>query len=220
MPAALLYFLPGAGSFAPHVMLEATGMEHELVRVVRDDAGVPVEPQAYLALNPSGRIPTLIWPDGTVQTESAAISLAIAEHAGRHDLAPAPDDPERPPFLARLVFLTNTVQVAILRARYPQRFADGDDARAAVVGHAQAELATLRSRCAEWYADGRPFARGEALGVDDAFLGMLIRWTRLTDEPWWDDPALGAFYERFHAQAPVAAAREHEGFEVRPPAGT
>jgi len=216
---ALLYFLPGAGSFAPHVLLEATGMEHELVRVVRDDDGRPVEPKAYLSLNPSGRIPTLIWPDGTVQTESAAISLAIAERAGRHDLAPAPDDPERPAFLSRLVFLTNTVQIAILRARYPQRFADGDDARAAVVAHATDELAGLRERCAAWYADA-PFARGDEPGVDDVFLGMLIRWTRLTAEPWWDDPALGAFYDRFHALPAVAAAREQEGFEIRPPAGT
>ena len=220
MSTALLYFLPGAGSFAPHVLLEMTGVEHELVRVVRDDAGVPVEPAAYLALNPSGRIPTLIWPDGTVQTESAAISLAVAERAGRHDLAPAPDDAERPPFLSRLTFLTNTVQVAILRARYPQRFADGDDARAAVSAHAEGELAVLRARCADWYADGRAFARGDGIGVDDVFLGMLIRWTRLTAAPWWDDPLLGGLYERFHALPAVIAAREQEGFEVRPPAGT
>jgi glutathione S-transferase len=219
MAGALLYFLPGAGSFAPHVLLEATGMEHELVRVERDDDGRPVEPKAYLALNPSGRIPTLIWPDGTVQTESAAISLAIAERTGRHDLAPAPDNPQRPAFLSRLVFLTNTVQVAILRARYPQRFADGDEARAAVVAHASGELAVLRARCAGWY-DGAAFCRGDDPGVDDIFLGMLIRWTRLTAEPWWDEPVLGAFYDRFHALDAVTAAREHEGFEVRPPAGT
>ncbi|MGA0121813.1 MAG: glutathione S-transferase [Gaiellales bacterium] len=220
MVDAQLYFLPGAGSFAPHVLLEAAGLPHELVRVVRDDAGVPVEPAAYLAINPSGRVPTLIWPDGTVQTESAAICLAIAERSGRADLAPSVDDPERVGFLSRLVFLTNTVQVAILRARYPQRFADGDEARTAVAEHAQRELADLRVRCAAWYADGRAFARGEAFGADDAFLGMLIRWTRLTPEPWWDDSVLGGLYERFHAQPAVAAARAQELFEIRPPAGT
>ena len=55
---ATLFFLPGAGSFAPHVLLEATGVEHELVRVVRDDDGRPIEPADYLRFNPSGRIPT------------------------------------------------------------------------------------------------------------------------------------------------------------------
>ena len=64
---ARLFFLPGAGSFSPHVLLEETGVEHELVRVVRDDDGRPIEPADYLTVNPSGRIPALIWPDGTVQ---------------------------------------------------------------------------------------------------------------------------------------------------------
>lgn len=218
--AATLYLLPGAGGFAPHVLLEETGTPHEIVRVARDEAGRTVEPPNYLDLNPSGRIPTLVWDDGTVQTESAAICLAIAERAGRDDLVPPIGSAARVEALSRLVFLTNTVQVAILRARYPQRFADGESGRAAVVDHAQRELVVLRDRCAAWYADDRPFARGAAMGVEDAFLGMLIRWTRLTDAPWWDEPRLGAFYDRFHAVPSVVAAREHEGFPARPPAGT
>ncbi|MGI9186576.1 MAG: glutathione S-transferase N-terminal domain-containing protein, partial [Gaiellales bacterium] len=128
---ARLFYLPGAGSFAPHVLLEETGVEHELVRVVRDENSVPIEPADYLHLNPSGRIPTLVWADGTVQTESAAICLSLAERATSTALIPAIGTPARAEVLARLMFLTNTVQVAILRARYPQRFADSDDGRAA-----------------------------------------------------------------------------------------
>ena len=56
--------------------------------------------------------------------------------------------------------------------------------------------------------------------MDDLFIGMLIRWTRLTDAPWWDDPTLGSFYDRFHAVPSVQRAREQEEFEARPPAGT
>jgi glutathione S-transferase len=82
------------------------------------------------------------------------------------------------------------------------------------------DLLDLRDRCAAWYGNGTPFVRGEEPGVDDIFLGMLIRWTRLTDAPWWDDAALGAFYERFHALPAVQRAREQEEFEIRPPAGT
>jgi glutathione S-transferase len=211
MASAILFFLPGAGSFAPHVLLEATGVEHELVRVVRDDDGVPIEPADYLALNPSGRIPTLVWPDGTVQTESAAICLSLAERGG---LTPAIGDDARIGLLSRLIFLTNTVQVAILRARYPQRFADDDAGRAAVAARAERDLVELRDRCAAWDLDG------DDPGVDGIFLGMLIRWTRLTANPWWDVPALGAFYDAFHALPAVTRAREQEGFEIRPPAGT
>lgn len=217
---ARLFYLPGAGSFAPHVLLEETGVPHELVRVVRDENSVPVEPADYLHLNPSGRIPTLVWPDGTVQTESAAICLALAERAGSDSLIPAIGTSARIEVLARLTFLTNTVQVAILRTRYPQRFADDDAGRASVTARGLRDLTELRDRCAAWYDGSSPFIRGDEPGVDDLFLGMLIRWTRLTDAPWWDDPALGAFYDRFHALPSVTRAREQEEFEPRPPAGT
>lgn len=218
--SARLFFLPGAGSFAPHVLLEETGVPHELIRVVRDGNSVPVEPADYLHLNPSGRIPTLVWPDGAVQTESAAICLALAERAGRDSLIPAIGTSARLEVLSRLTFLTNTVQVAILRARYPERFADDDAGRTSVAARGNRDLVELRDRCAAWYAAGTPFLRGEEPGVDDLFLGMLIRWTRLTDAPWWDAAALGTFYERFHALPAVQQAREQEAFEIRPPAGT
>ena len=216
---ARLFYLPGAGSFAPHVLLEETGVPHELVRVVRDDNSVPIEPADYLHLNPSGRIPTLIWPDGTVQTESAAICLALAEAAGRDDLIPPIGTSGRIEVLARLTFLTNTVQVAILRARYPQRFADDDAGRRSVAERGNRDLLELRDLCAAWYTR-TPFVRGDQPGVDDIFLGMLIRWTRLTNAPWWDDIALGGFYDRFHALPSATRAREQEEFEPRPPAGT
>ena len=218
--SARLFFLPGAGSFAPHVLLEETGVPHELVRVVRDEHSVPIEPADYLHLNPSGRVPTLVWADGMVQTESAAICLVLAEAAGRDSLVPAIGTSARREVLSRLTFLTNTVQIAILRARYPQRFADDETGQASVAARGNRDLMELRDRCADWYADGTPFLRGEEPGVDDLFLGMLIRWTRLTDAPWWDDAALGAFYERFHALPAVQRAREQEAFEIRPPAGT
>ena len=218
--SARLFFLPGAGSFAPHVLLEETGVPHELVRVVRDEHSVPIEPADYLHLNPSGRVPTLVWADGMVQTESAAICLVLAEAAGRDSLVPAIGTSARREVLSRLTFLTNTVQIAILRARYPQRFADDETGQASVAARGNRDLMELRDRCADWYTDGAPFLRGEEPGVDDLFLGMLIRWTRLTDAPWWDDAALGAFYERFHALPAVQRAREQEAFEIRPPAGT
>ena len=219
MAKALLHFLPGAGSFAPHVMLEATGVDYELVRVVRDDAGAVVEPPGYLAISPSGRVPALVWPDGTAQTESAAICLALAELDGRASLVPPIGDPARGAVLARLVFLTNTVQETILRARYPQRFADDAAAHAAIVDRAERDLRVLRDRCAAWFGDA-PFVRGDEPGVDDVFLCMLIRWTRLTAAPWWDDPVLARTYDAFHALPATTRAREQEGFEIRPPAGT
>jgi hypothetical protein len=49
---------------------------------------------------------------------------------------------------------------------------------------------------------------------------MLIRWTRLSAVPWWDDATLSGFYDRFHAVPSVARAREQEQFAAYPPVGT
>jgi glutathione S-transferase len=214
-----LYSLPGAGSFAPHLILELLGLPHQTIRVVRDADGGHLEPEGYLELNPSGRIPTLVTPDGRVLSESAAICLALAEEHPAAGLVPPVDAPGRAAFLVRLAYLTNTVQVAILRARYPGRFAASELGREDVRSVAEAELVALRERCAAWYA-GRLWAAGSGPRVDDLFLAMLIRWTRLLEEPWWDTPALGELFDRVMALPAATAVLEQEQFEARPPAGT
>jgi glutathione S-transferase len=71
-----LHYLPGTAAMAPHATLAEIGVPYELVRVERDEDGRPSD--AYLALNPWGKIPTL--EDGDlVLTESAAICLHLAE---------------------------------------------------------------------------------------------------------------------------------------------
>ena len=49
-----LHYLPGSAAMAPHAEI---GVPYELVRVERDEDGQPSD--AYLALNPFGKIPTL-----------------------------------------------------------------------------------------------------------------------------------------------------------------
>ncbi|MDQ3103439.1 MAG: glutathione S-transferase, partial [Actinomycetota bacterium] len=71
-----LHFLPGTAAMAPHAALAEIGVPYELVRVERDAEGHPSD--AYLSLNPWGKIPTL--EDGDlVLSESAAICLHLAD---------------------------------------------------------------------------------------------------------------------------------------------
>ena len=69
-------------------LLEELGLEYE-------HALVPVEeprPAAYLALNPIGKVPTLV-DDGILLTESHAILRYLARREGRHDLyGPTPGE--------------------------------------------------------------------------------------------------------------------------------
>jgi glutathione S-transferase len=111
----VLYWRPGTASMAPHAALAEIGVDYRLVEVGREEAQ---EDAAYRALNPLGVVPTLVDEEqGLVLTESAAILLYLGDRFPEAQLAPA----ERPDYYRWLVFLTNTVQTAMLRWFYPER---------------------------------------------------------------------------------------------------
>ena len=60
-------------------------------------------------INPLGQIPTLVLADGRVMTESAAITLWLAEGRKSTDLVPGPEAPERARFLRWLIFITSNI---------------------------------------------------------------------------------------------------------------
>src|SRR5258708_40219081 len=66
-----LYYSPGACSLAPHIVLEELGEPFTAKRTVIAE-GQNRTPE-YLALNPSGQVPTLVVDDKTVLTQNVAI---------------------------------------------------------------------------------------------------------------------------------------------------
>ena len=66
-----LYYAPGSSSMAAHLVLEEAGAEYE-TRFVDEDAGEH-RTEAYLRVNPRGKVPALRLADGTVLVENVAI---------------------------------------------------------------------------------------------------------------------------------------------------
>lgn len=79
-----------------------------------------------LRVNPLGQVPTLVLPEGSVMTESAAIALLLAERHPQAGLAPRPGDPSRPTFLRRLIWLAANVYPTFTYGDYPQRWVEVD----------------------------------------------------------------------------------------------
>ncbi|HEV3177765.1 MAG TPA: glutathione S-transferase N-terminal domain-containing protein [Stellaceae bacterium] len=71
-----LYFAPGSSSMAPHIGLHEIGapFESRPVSFARKETRSP----AYLALNPDGKVPTLLI-DGRPLTEVAGILFYLAK---------------------------------------------------------------------------------------------------------------------------------------------
>jgi glutathione S-transferase len=125
----VLHGRPGWGSALVEAQLDLYGLPYRIV-----DAGdlfESTEARARLApLNALAQVPTLLLPDGQVMTESAAITLHLADLAGRDDLVPGPQAPERAAFLRWLVFLVANIYPTFTYADLPERFVKTEGAAA------------------------------------------------------------------------------------------
>jgi glutathione S-transferase len=91
-----LFYYPRNASWAPHLVLKELRVDHELILVDRKTNAH--KSSNYLALNPTGRIPTLVDGDQTI-FESAAICLYLCDQNPKSNLAPKVGDSLRAEFL-------------------------------------------------------------------------------------------------------------------------
>ncbi len=175
----VLYWRPGAAPMAPHAALAEIGADYRLVEIGREEAQ---SDERYRALNPLGVVPTLLDAEhGLVLTESAAILLYLGDRFPEAQLAPA----DRAEYYRWLVFLTNTVQTAMLRFFYPERYGEPESVADAAARDA-AEAFDILDRA---LADRAWLAAEHRTGAD-LFLFMLTRWGRRLEPPAWDRPNL------------------------------
>ena len=128
-----LYARAGWGSALIETQLAWYGLPYRLEGVgdlfKEEAAGEKLRP-----VNPLMQLPTLVLPDGQVMTESAAITLYLAEATGRSDLVPPPP---RPQFLRWLVFVIANIYPTHTYADVPGRFVAGEEAQKAFRGQRQ-----------------------------------------------------------------------------------
>lgn len=184
-----LHYYPSNASFAPHLLLEEMGLPYTLRLVDREHDGH--KSPEYLKLNPNGLIPVLV-DDGQPIYETAAILLHLADKAT--DFAPAVGTPARAEYYKWMVWLTNTLQPALIRYFYPERYAaDAADAKARSVEH----MAPMLDQLAAYVAShSGPWFLGEHYTAVDPLAFMLCRWTRMQDHPAKARPALAAYLQR------------------------
>ncbi|QCN97356.1 glutathione S-transferase family protein (plasmid) [Azospirillum argentinense] len=167
-----LYGAPGWGSVLTEVMLVQCGVPF----VFEDVAGFDAQGEArqrLLTLNPLGQVPTLVLPDGTVMTESAAIALLLAERHPDAGLAPPPDSPERATFLRLLVWLVANVYPTFTYGDYPERWVTEtpEALGAAMVEQRKTLWLWLESQL----SDG-PWVLGERFSALDIYVGAMVHW--------------------------------------------
>ena len=165
-----LYGRSGSGSLAVQVALEEIGAPYEKIWVSRD----PAEIARFCELNPTGKVPALVLPDGTLMFESAAMLVHLALQYPAASLAPKPGTSRHALFLQWMIFLSANVYEAALRIYYSDRYssrgsADSDAIRQKGVADFLAHL-ELVSRGL------RPYVLGPEYSIADVYLHMLASW--------------------------------------------
>src|SRR6185503_17196305 len=125
-----LYGDYGSGAFSAEAALAEAGAPYsfELVSLEKNEQKAP----AFLAINPSGKIPALRLPGGTVITESAAILLTLAEHYPQARLLPPAGSPARAQAYRWLAFMAGEIYSIVEIVDYPERFVPKGDAAEAL----------------------------------------------------------------------------------------
>jgi len=206
-----LYWSPGAANMTPHAILEDIGAPFELIKVDLD-AGQQRDPN-YLKLNPHARVPTLIYDDGKVMYESAAISLFLTERHPDARLAPLPGDPDRALFLQWMAHLTNTVQEALMHYWHPDFYIEGEQRQPELKQAGEQRVGKHFAFIDSQLAERGPFLCGPKLYVCDYFAAMLVRWTRLMASPAHTRPRLNKLVRGVMERPGYARMLKAEGIE-------
>jgi len=168
-----LFANPGWGSVLVEAQLAWYGLAYQI-----EDVGDPFksdEARERLAqVNPLAQLPTLVLSDGTVMTESAAITLHLADLTGSVELVPRAGDPVRPAFLRWLVFLVTNIYPTFTYADDPARFVVGEAAQKLFRENVD-RYAQRLWRMAEGAATG-PWFLGDSFSALDIYAAAMTRW--------------------------------------------
>jgi GST-like protein len=164
---------PGTGSAIAEAALELAGLPYAIEAVDPWTAGPGRE--RLRALNPLLQVPTLLLPDGSVMTESAAMVLHVLDRAPAAGLAPAANDAARPAFLRWLVFLVASLYPTFTFGDDPSRWVADAAARDELRRRTDDYRQTLW-RQMEAALSPAPWCLGGTLSALDLYVGVMTHW--------------------------------------------
>lgn len=202
-----LYYSPGAASLVVHWVLIELGLQHELVKLDFDKK--EQKAPEYLALNPSGVVPTLLI-DGKPMCEAAAIVMYLADAHPDAGLSPLPGSETRKDFYQWMFHLANTVQPPFRAWWYPHEPA-GEANSDAAKNHARLRAESVFANIDIHLGTQGPYLLGEQLSVADFMLVMLMRWSRGMPKTALDFPNLAKLADLLRARPSFKALYAAEG---------
>ncbi|WP_168194330.1 glutathione S-transferase family protein [Formicincola oecophyllae] len=212
---------PGTAGLAPHILLEMNyemnGAAYQLT-LINLREGDQKKPD-FLKLNPLGRVPVLVLPNGDPMVESAAITMTLARSCPSMNLIPPTSNETQYAYWDQwLVFLTNSVQADLMIAKRPERLIPGTEpeqlaAQKAASAGATARVENYFNVIGEHLKDHGPYMLGDAISAPDIYLAMVCRWARELPKPPRTHQAIANLLDKIDALPAVKAVLKQEGLE-------
>ncbi|WP_156678466.1 glutathione S-transferase family protein [Sphingomonas profundi] len=180
-----LYWGPHTCAIGIHILLEELGRPYETEKL--DVAGGATHAPAFLAINPKGKVPTLVRDDGSVLTEFGAIATWLARTSPEAGLIPEDADAE-----GRMVEMLGYVEGTIHGQGFGRIFAPGKFEPQDVVHQATGlgsgsvrrqgrEMVEQGFAILDPQLAGHDFAVGDTLTIADFALFYVERWAPQQD---------------------------------------
>jgi len=167
-----LYFTPHTCALATHIALKDAGADYALKRI--DFAKAEQRSEAYMAINPKGRVPALVTPRG-VLTETPAMLAYVAQTFPDAALAPRDDPYAFAQVQAFNSYLCSTVHIAHAHRMRGYRWASQESS-----------FEDMRRKVPEAVGEGfalieremliGPWVMGNAYTIADPYLFTLAQW--------------------------------------------
>jgi glutathione S-transferase len=197
-----LYYMPGACSLSPHIILNEAGLSFEKIKVdgktkAMDGGG------DYRSVNPLGYVPLLELDDGTRISEGPAIVQWIADKVPDKKLAPANGTMERTKLQSWLNFVTSELHKGFSPLFNP---AMPEEAKKIFRERLGTRFAYLDKHFA-----GNDYLLGKDFSVADAYLFVVSNWAGRVDVDLSPHTNVLAYRKRVGARPAVQAAMKAEG---------
>jgi glutathione S-transferase len=196
-----LYYAPGACSLSPHIVARELGLPIELKKVNTKDKTIEGGGD-FWKVNPRGYVPALELDNGQVLTEGPAIVQYLADQKADAGLAPKWGSVERYRLQEWLNFLTSEIHKSfspLFKPNTPEEYK-------------KIAKENLAGRF-DWL-DKQLASKEYLLGsfsVADAYLFVLLGWTKPTQIDLSRWPNLAAFHKRVGSRPKVKEAMQAEG---------
>ena len=197
----------GCGSAIAEAFLTLADIDFELKEV---DYATPGPGRSeLLSYNPLGQVPTLVFDDGTILTETLAVANFVNDQ--RPDLGLIPTDPEeRTRFFRWSTFIISSIYPCFTYGDEPKKWVSEEHAAALLRQSTDEQLKKL------WLVmekeAGSPYFLGETFSAIDIYLKVMPHWR--PGRKWMraNTPKVSAIHDRITAM-PVPQKVWNQNFD-------